>query len=487
MTAATDRSAGPARAPENPYLQGAFAPVDLEQDAELRPVEGEIPPDLCGVFLRNGPNPVLPPRGRYHWFDGDGMVHAVAFRDGQARYRNRWLPTEGLAAERAAGRSLWPGYMERPDPSAPPGAGSDGWLKDTANTDLVFHAGRVLALWYQCGLPYGLDPETLVCTGPETFGGRLPRSVSAHAKVDPVTGELVFFDYATRAPYLTHAVVSADGRTLSCVDVDLPAPRLPHDMAITERYSVLMDLPLFWDPSLLPRGIHRLGYHDDLPSRFAVLPRHGGPDDVRWFEAEPGYIYHVVNAWEEDEAIVMVACKVVDPGMRHTPVPEGPLGKMLATLRLDARLHRWRFDLRTGQTREEPLDDRNAEFPSVDNRVLGRRGRYGYLVRIADTPTLLFDGLIRVDLETGAQTVHALEPGWYASEAHFAPRAAGADEDDGYLVTIVTNAAGTASEARVLDARQLDAAPVARLPLPARVPIGFHACWVEGDALGWRA
>jgi carotenoid cleavage dioxygenase len=466
---------------DNPYLRGAFAPVFAECDAEALPVAGELPHDLDGVFLRNGPNPVFEPRGRYHWFDGDGMVHAVHFRDGRAGYRNRFVRTQDLDAERRAGRALWPGYMERPDPQAPAGSGSDGWLKDTANTDLVFHNGAVLALWYQCGLPYRLDPRSLATLGPERFGGRLPRRLSAHAKVDAATGELFCFDYATAAPFLVHHLVSARGELVRSTPIELPGPRLPHDMAITTRHAILMDLPLFWDPQLLERRVHRLGFHRELPSRFAVLPRAGGP--VRWFEAEPTYIYHVVNAWEEGETIVMDACCVVDPGARP-PAEGGALSRMLATLRLDARLHRYRFDLVTGATREERLDDRNAEFPSIDARRLGVRTRYAYLPQIApDTPTLLFDALVKYDTEAGRTQTHRFGEGRYCSEAPFAPRVGGREEDDGYVVCFVHDAAGGASEAHVLAARDFEAEPLAIVSLPQRVPVGFHACWVDGSQL----
>ena len=178
---------------ENPYLGGSFAPVAREIDASDLPVEGEIPRDLDGVLLRNGPNPAFAPKGRYHWFDGDGMVHAVEFRAGRARYCNRYIQTPSLRADRDAGAALWTGLGERPNPKGPLGSGSDGFLKDTANTDLVFHNGRVLTLWYQCGIPYALDARTLETIGPETFDGALPRLVSAHAKVDERTGELFFF------------------------------------------------------------------------------------------------------------------------------------------------------------------------------------------------------------------------------------------------------------------------------------------------------
>ena len=465
---------------ENPYLEGPFAPVFDECDAADLPVAGELPRDLDGVFLRNGPNPVHAPQGRYHWFDGDGMVHAVTFRDGRASYRNRWVRTQDLEAERRAGRALWPGYLERPDPAAP-GSGSDGWLKDSANTDLVFHNGAVLALWYQCGLPYRLDPRSLATLGPETFGGRLERRVSAHAKVDAATGELLFFDYATQAPFLAHHVVSPLGELVRSTEIELPGPRLPHDMAFTTHYSILMDLPLFWDPQLLERGVHRLGFHPELPSRFAVLPRAGGP--VRWFEAEPAYIYHVLNAWEEGDTLVMDACRIVDPGARP-PNDGGPLGRMLATLRLDARLHRYRFDLRTGATREEALDDQNIEFPSIDARRLGTPTRYAYLPHVApDTSTLLFDALVKCDTASAKTETHAFGPGRYCSESPFAPRVGGHAEDDGFVVCFVHDAQGGDSEAHVLDARDFTADPVAIVSLPRRVPVGFHACWVDGTQL----
>ena len=231
----------------NPFLLGPFAPVGKEIIADDLPVIGEIPEDLAGIYLRNGPNPIFEPRGRYHWFDGDGMVHAIAFRDGKATYRNRWIRTGGFLEEQKAGHAIWPGLMERPDPSIPKGNGSDGWLKDTANTDLIFHNGYALALWYQCGTPYKLDARTLETLGPESFGGKLRRTVSAHAKVDVHTGELLFFDYATKLPFMTYNVVSPTGELIHHTPIDLPGPRLPHDMAITAHYSILMDLPLFWE------------------------------------------------------------------------------------------------------------------------------------------------------------------------------------------------------------------------------------------------
>lgn len=150
--------------------------------------------------MRNGPNQVYAPKSKHHWFDGDGMVHTIAFKDGKASYRSRFVRTAHFNANAAKGEEQWPGYMGHPDPNAPPGAGSDGWLKDSGNTDLIVHNGEVLALWYQAGVPVRLDPATGETLGEQTWGGALTRQVSAHAKTDPVTGELFFFDYNTKPP-----------------------------------------------------------------------------------------------------------------------------------------------------------------------------------------------------------------------------------------------------------------------------------------------
>jgi carotenoid cleavage dioxygenase len=151
---------------------------------------------------------------------------------------------------------------------------------------------------------------------------------------------------------------------------------------------------------------------------------------------------------------------------------------MLGYLRLDAHVQRYRFDLRTGATREETLDDDNVEFPTIDRRRIGRATRFGYAMHLSDEPTLRFDGVLRYDLASGARSAHWFGAGRWGSEAAFAPRAGASDEADGYLVTIVRDEREDASEAVVLDAQQLERGPLARLRIPAPVPLGFHATWV---------
>jgi carotenoid cleavage dioxygenase len=460
----------------NPYLDGLFAPVREEVAATHLPVTGELPRDLHGLYARNGPNPDAPPQGMHHWFDGDGMVHGIWFENGCARYANRFVMGEHLRAARA-GLETPPGIFE---PAC--GGGRDNRVyRDTANTDLVFHDGKILALWYISGVPVAIDPDTLSTIRDETFSAALPRGVSAHSKTDPRTGEFVFFDYALYEPWMSYGVISPDGRLLRHRTVELPGPRLPHDMGLTETYVVLHDLPVVFSREAIRQ--RRWSVHfANQPTRFGVARRDGaGP--VRWFEVEPCYVYHVVNCWEDGEEVVMTACRMVDNGMPPDPRRFGPYAPMVSVLALHAHLTEWRFDLRTGAVRERRLDDRIAEFPVVDPRGVGVATRWAYLVSMAPGPLQRFEGLLKYDLTTGAAERHGFAPGWYGSEPAFAPRIGARGEDDGYVITFVTEEASGRSEALVIDARNFTAPPLARVRLPQRVPAGFHGVWVPGEAL----
>jgi carotenoid cleavage dioxygenase-like enzyme len=458
----------------NPYLLPPFGPVDGEFAARDLPIRGEIPRDLRGVYARNGPNARFEAAGAYHWFDGDGMVHAVRFDDGRVDYTARYVRSSHFGAETEAGRSLWTGLLE-PTHGNPAGAP----YKDTANTDLVFHGGRFLALWYISGVPVMVDPETLQSHGPPPWARDREFRVSAHAKVCPRTGELLFFDYGPRPPWMRYGVVSPDGVLTHLTEVALPGPRLPHDMAFTERYSVLMDLPVFHRADAMKSGRWLIDYHADIPARFGVLPRHGQGAEIRWFEAEPCYIYHVVNAWEDGEVIEMLACRTIDPLPPPDP-SDGPLARMMANLRLKARLHRYRFDLASGRTTEEPVDDRVTEFPTVEAGRAGAKAKHAWLVSVAETRTLCFDGLVKYDLENSASVPHYFGDGRFGSEAVFVPREGATDEDDGYVLSFVTDARDQSSVVEVLSGRDFAGPPLATVTLPRRVPLGFHASWAPG-------
>lgn len=462
---------------DHPYLTGAWTPQYEEVTAhDLTVLEGAVPADLDGVYLRNTENQIHQPLGRYHPFDGDAMIHQLDFRRGQISYRNRFVRTRCLEAEQEANGSLWGGLMDPPGTSLRPGFGAHGSLKDSSSTDIITHNGVAISTFYQCGEAYCLDPETLETLGVASWAPL--DGVSAHCKVDPRTGELMFFNYSKHAPYMHYGVVDRKGRLATYQPIALPGPRLPHDMAVSARHSILNDLPAFWDADLLDSDVHAVRMHD-LPSRFGVIPRHGRSDELRWFEAAPTYVLHFLNAYEAGTEIVMDGYFQENPTPRPRQGAQSGYSHMMAFLDEHAfrpKLHRWRFDLRTGRTREEPLDDRILEFGMINQQYTGVPNRYVYSTK-SKPGWFLFTGFVKHDLATGQSWELDLGPDRYASEAPFAPRIGARDEDDGYLVSFVTDENTGTSECIVVDAKRLADGPVCRIALPHKISSGTHAHW----------
>jgi carotenoid cleavage dioxygenase len=462
---------------DHPYRTGPWRPQTTEwDDDDLTVVAGEIPTDLDGVYLRNTENPLHPALQHYHPFDGDGMMHVVGFRDGKAFYRNRFVRTDGFLEELDAGGPLWPGIAEPIELARRDyGWGARTLMKDASSTDVTVHRGVALSSHYQCGELYRLDPLTGNTIGKSTWGGAFPTDwgVSAHPKVDDATGEMLFFNYSKEAPYMHYGVVDDNDALVHYVDVPLPGPRLPHDMAFTENYAILNDLPMFWAPEMLTHNVHLPRFHRDVPSRFAVIPRRGRTEDIMWFEADPTYVLHFTNAYEDGDEIVL------DGFFQGNPVPA------LALDQMQTRLHRWRFNLVTGQSREEPLTDSITEFGMINSGYAGRDYRYIYAAT-GKPGWFLFDGLVKHDLVTGTEERYAFSDGVYGSETAMAPRSKDA-EDDGYLITITTDMVADASYCLVFDAARVSDGPVCKLALPERVSSGTHSAWAPGAELRrWR-
>lgn len=451
----------------NPYLTDNFAPVQAELSIDELTVVGNLPLELNGMFVRNGPNPQFPPLGQYHWFDGDGMVHGVLIQNGKASYRNRYIRTQGFEQERQAGQALFGGLLEP----------SEAGFKNVANTALVWHYDRLLALW-EGGEPYAISLPTLDTLGLHTFKGRVASPVTAHPKVDPVTGEMLFFGYSlVQPPYLQYSIVSAEGELLRTTPIDLPVGVMMHDFAITEHYTIFMDLPLTFRLERLQRGEAAFAFEPDRPSRFGILPRHGDNQTVRWFEAPSCYVFHTLNAYETEDEIVLFACRM---GSTHV------LGASPSRREGDNRqvgsdvplLYRWRFNLSTGTVQEETLDDLPCEFPRVNEQYLGRFIRYGYAGKSAPTEMPKFDGLLKFDLDNSRVQVHSFGAGRYGGEGVFVPRPGSIVEDDGWLMTFVHDEAQDLSELVIVSAQAMSDEAIARIQIPQRIPYGFHGTWV---------
>ncbi|MBW4624231.1 MAG: carotenoid oxygenase family protein [Brasilonema octagenarum HA4186-MV1] len=454
----------------NPYLDGNFAPIREEISTNSLKVIGELPHDLSGMFVRNGPNPQWKPIGEYHWFDGDGMLHGVRIINGKAAYRNRYVRTKAWKIENEAGKAVWSGFLEPPQMDNP-----HGLSKNTANTALVWHAGQLLALW-EGGAPHAIKLPELKTLGEHTYNGKLVSPVTAHPKVDPVTGEMMFFGYSFAPPYLQYSVVSPQGELLQTEPIDIPTGVMMHDFAITEDYTIFMDLPLTFNMERQKRGEPMMKFEHDKPSRFGIVPRYGNNSNIVWFETPACYVFHTLNAYEEGDEVVLIACR-----MNSTTVLDVPQDTHVDSQGDIPRLHRWRFNLKTGKVSEEMLDDVPSEFPRVNENFLGQKTRYGYTAKMAKSSMPVFDGLIKYDLNSGKSETHEFGKGRYGGEAVFVPRPNAKAEDDGWLVTYVYDTVEETSEFVVVSAEDITDEPIARVMIPQRIPYGFHGAWVSEE------
>jgi carotenoid cleavage dioxygenase-like enzyme len=449
----------------NRFQQGSFAPVTDEVTAFDLPVTGQIPAGLSGRYLRNGPNPIGLDDPNYHWFLGAGMVHGVRLRDGKAEwYRNRWVRSRAVAA--ALGEE-WP--------SGPVHENMDF----AANTHIIRHGGRTLATVEAGALPYQLSDE-LDTIGPCDFGGTLPGGFAAHTKVDHASGELHAIAYFWAWDHVQHVVVDAAGQVVRTTDIPVPDGPMMHDFALTQRYVVLLDLPMTFSLGAASAG-RELPYvwNPDHQARVGLLPRDGSAP-VSWIPVEPCWVFHCLNAYDDDRGRV-----VVDLCQYSQSFDVSTLWAAHGPVTLD----RWTIDAAARTVRRERLDDRGQEFPRVDERVISRPHRYGYsavtgeltraITAAGDFPDDAFaNALIRHDLEQGTAEVREFGRDATVGEAVFAPAAPDAAEDDGYLLAYVHDPERGATDLVILATQDFTGEPVARVQLPARVPLGFHGSWI---------
>jgi carotenoid cleavage dioxygenase len=453
----------------SPYLSGNFAPMRSEDDFELE-VVGEIPAGLAGVFYRNGPNPQFAPRDAYHWFSGDGMIHGFFVEDGKVRYRNRYVRTPRWQTEHAAGRSLY-GVFGNPMTSDPSTMGTDSGV---ANTNIVWHAGRLLAL-EEGHMPFEMDPATLESRGyVEAYRGK----VTAHPKLDPETGEMVWFAYSSGEGPLnetcSYGVTDKDGRVVRRQEFQAPFASMVHDFLVTRSYALFPILPLSGSLQRAMQGGPPLAWDPDKGSHIGVMRRDADVSTMRWFTTDPCYVFHPMNAWEEGDKI-------------FADVMEYPIAPLFPTLdgstpkNAFARLTRWTFDLADSSdtVKREQIDDMAGEFPRFDERHAGLGYRHGWFAGITRTgvDSVRFDTIAHVDLSSGRRVDHVHDAGDSPGEPVFIPRTPNAAEGDGWLVAVVYRGAEDRSDFVVYDAQNVAAGPIAVAKVPRRVPFGFHGNW----------
>jgi carotenoid cleavage dioxygenase-like enzyme len=449
----------------NRFLQGSFAPVTEEITAFDLPVTGQVPAGLSGRYLRNGPNPLSLDDPGYHWFLGPGMVHGVRLRDGRAEwYRNRWVRSRQVAESL---EEIWPAGPVHDD------------MDFAANTHILRHAGRLLATVEAGPLPYELSDQ-LGTLGPCDFSGTLPGGFAAHTKPDPRTGELHAIAYYWAWDHVQHIVIGTDGRVSRTADIRVPDGPMMHDFGLTRNYVVLLDLPVTFSMEAVSAGLKMpYKWNPAHPARVGLLPRVGSPAGIRWIEIDPCFIFHTLNAYDDDERVVLDVCRYEGSYDVSAFAGEGPI-----------TLDRWIINPAAGKVTVQRLDDRAQEFPRVDNRVIGQAHRYGYSAVVGeirravsqssgDLPDEAFsNALLKHDLTHGTTQAHEFGRDATAGEAVFVPRAPEAPEDDGYVMAFVHNPDRDAADLVILAAQDFGGEPVARVHLPARVPLGFHGSWI---------
>ena len=436
--------------PQRPWwLQNNFDPVFDELDVANLVVRGAIPPELDGVYVRNGSN--AQHADNQHWFLGDGMLHGVRLHGGRAQwYRNRYVQTP-----------LYVNGLTSIQAGLPAGGNNQ------SNVSPIYHAGRLLTSG-EVGFPYEIDPEDLSTLGVHDFDGGLNTSFTAHAKIDPATGWMHFFGYWLVPPFLTYHIADQSGRLIYSEEIAVSRSTMMHSFAITERDVVFWELPVLFDP----RGFGVQGFpflwDDTYGARIGIMPLGGPASAIRWVEIEPAYVFHELNAFRDGDDVVIDVCRYerMMAGERFGSFP--------------ARLHRWRVG--TGGaalTFDDEIVDGAAqyEFPMRDKRFTGRPHRHGWFVQPREHPdTIDLGGLVHVDYASGAQRRWDPGPNRHAGEALFVP--AGSAEGEGWLLTFVYDHARDTSDLVILEALDVRKGPVAQIRMPRRVPFGFHGTWV---------
>ncbi|HET6501723.1 MAG TPA: carotenoid oxygenase family protein [Amycolatopsis sp.] len=457
-------------APVNQFLSGPFAPVDQEVTAHDLRVTGTIPPELNGRLLRVGPNPVDPEDPATHnWFTGNGMVHGVRLREGRAEwYRNRFVRDDQVVASR--GLPAVPGPKQL-------GGGPRYVDTNVVNTHLFAQAGKTWCFAEAGVLPMELSYE-LETMARSDFSGTLNGSWTGHPHRDPGSGELHGMAYYWDWGHISYQVLGTDGKIRERVDVPVAGRPVVHDMALTERFAIFLDGPVDYSPAMADKGFaFPYRWNFAYPTRWALVPRDGTGNgsgkagDVRWCEVEQTAVFHILNAFDLPDG--KVALDGVSYAKLFVDDPTGPTES-------PSRLDRFILDPVTGHTRVERLDDRPQEMPRIDDRLTGHRHRYGYFSGRSDGDSQL----LKQDLDRGTSESFAYGSGRFGMEAVFVPRSASAAEDDGWLMTYVSDLPAGSAEVVILHAQDLAAGPVATIHIPHRIPLGFHGNWIADEEVG---
>lgn len=455
----------------NPFLTGNYAPVHDELTVSNLEVIGEIPSDILGIYMRNGPNPAFEPIAYNFPLDGDGMIHAVYIAEGKAHYRNRFVKTHELLDEQRAGKAIYGSVLEpiMPDPKLISANGNHGLFKEGAFIHIIHHANRYFAM-DENSPPYEMSAMLKTLDRWSPPGSNSPFGVAAHTRLDPKTRELWLIKYPVEPPFLTAFQIDQAGTLKQTIEIDKPKSTMMHDFVLTENYLIFFDCPLVIDPKQMMSGDGLLNWCPELGTRIGILPRIGGK--TTWYDTETFFMFHFVNAYESNSRIIIDFVRYPDF------IPQDLKKKIPPSF-----LSRTQIDLQSKSIKHEQLDDRNVEFPRIREDRNSLMHRFIYLPTNTNNTGLRsnkFNALVKYDVHLQTSTLHDFGKHSEIGEAVFVGRENGTSEDDGYVMLFLYNIPSNSSEFIILDAQQLSKQPLARVKMPTRVPHGLHGSWMSG-------
>ncbi len=441
------------------WQQGNFRPVSEEVTETTLKVEGSIPPQLNGLYVRNGTNSSSGISD--HFFGGDGMIHGIRLEGGQAKwYRNRYVDTPVYRKET--------GGFGVPKPE-----------DTTSAVSLLYHGGKLMSLG-EFGYPYIINPDDLSTEGVFNYDGKLPGNMTAHPRIDPATGELLFFGYDVMEPYLTYMRADAKGNMLQVEPIELTGPSMIHDFAVTDNYVVFMEMQVrfSWMSAIAGSGLP-FKWDDNAPCRFGVMPRTGSNADVKWFDIPSCFVFHIMNSFEQGDEVKVDAARYDHLWVKNSHDFFHP-----------ARLSRFTMNMKTGKASVDRIYEGAMEFPQVNRDYWTKNYRYGYSVIVDETndsPERIGKaegGIRKYDLQTGEVDSYQPGPALNPGEAVFIPASeSGGGEDEGYLASYVYDKNTDTSAFCLFDATKVSAGPICKVQLPVRVPVGFHGVWVPDSVM----
>ena len=425
---------------KNYYLQGNYAPVkNLISETGLK-VTGQIPKDLSGLFVRNGPNPMSSVNEKkHHWFLGEGMLHGIRLDSGNALwYKNRLV---------------------------------DG-NNSNANTSVISHAGKIYAIVEAGGYPVEIDQD-LNSLNTKPFYGDRNAGFTAHPKLDPDSNELhaMCYDYANNFDTIDYVVIDQNGEHKKTQSIPFESRSMLHECAITKNYMLVFDLSVVFDLNKLGRGYFPMSWDDNHQSRIGLLSRNGESNTVQWFDIDRTYFFHTFNAYEDSNGNVSVTAaaygRLFDTDW-NGPFTESP-----------PQLTKWELNTKSGQATSTRLDDRSVEFPRINPKLVGKFNQYAYALASSNLKEPDFNEIVKYDLMNDTSEVYEYGSGKFGAEPVFVPAEGAQSEDEGYLLSLVYNQETDKSDLIILNAKEPKSGPLATVHLPQRVPFGFHGEWVN--------